>query len=73
MGITDFKKHIKESTKMTKEYKTYLAVMRDEGSDWYEASKTVMEYLHPNDKLTRKDYESINKLRKWYEDTDTEV
>ena len=33
MGITDFKKHIKESTKMTKEYKTYLAVMRDEGSD----------------------------------------
>jgi len=68
MSIADFKKHVAQQSKVTKEYKEYLKVMKDDGMEWYVASKTVMEYLHPNDKLTSKDYKEINSLKKWYEE-----
>ena len=66
MSVKEFKAHITKSNKEIKEYKEYLVVCKGENMDYYQASKTIMEYLHPNDKLTVKDYEEINKLRKWY-------
>ncbi len=67
MSISNFKKHIAVSNKTNKEYKEYLQVMKDEGEeDFYLASKSVMTYLHPNETLTGKDYQDINKLRRWY-------
>ena len=68
MSIKDFKAHITKVNKVTKEYKSYLEVMKEEGTEWYIASKTVMEYLHPGDKLTGKDYTEINRLKSWYEE-----
>ncbi len=73
MSIADFKKHVASSTKRTKEYKQYLAVMKTEDMEWYVASKTVMEYLHKDDKLTAKDYTEINGLKKWYEALESEA
>ena len=47
MSIKEFKSHIVKVNKTVKEYKDYLSVCRDEGMDFYQASKTIMEYFHP--------------------------
>ena len=73
MSISEFKKHVTANNKVTKEYKEYLKVMKEDDMEWYIASKTVMEYLHKGDKLTAKDYSVINSCKKWYEELDTEV
>ena len=68
MNIKEFKKIVEQKAKVENEYKDYLAVCGEAGMPWYTASKTVMETLHPNEKLTAGDYTEINKLRYWYKE-----
>jgi len=72
MSIKAFKSHLTVTNKQNKEYKEYLQVCKEDGLDYYQASKTVMEYLNPGDKLTIKDYAEINRLRSWYNKDDSE-
>ena len=72
MSIKEYKAHRAGLNKNTKEYKEYLAIHKSEGDEWYVASKAVMEYLNPGEKLTATDYKEINSLRTWYKENEEE-
>ena len=72
MSIKEYKAHRAATTKNTKEYKEYLNIHKSEGDEWYVASKAVMEYLNPGEKLTVTDYTEINTLRSWYKQDQSE-
>ena len=72
MSIKEYKAARAAATKHSKEYKEYLTIHREDGDEWYVASKAVMEYLNPGEKLTVTDYKEINTLRAWYKGTDEE-
>jgi hypothetical protein len=62
-----FKKYLKAESKAVQEYKDMLKIAHEEGiTEWYDASKLVMEYIHGPGKKTAEDYTEINKLRGWF-------
>ena len=72
ISLTEFKKQVKGRAAMESKYKSYLQVLKDEtDTPWYNASKEVFKLLHPEiSKPSPSDYEIINRLRSWYEQSE---
>jgi predicted transcriptional regulator len=72
-ALNDFKKYIKAESKALQEYKDMLKVAYDEGiTDFYNASKLTIEYIHGPGKKEAADYTEINKLRGWFSNLNKE-
>jgi hypothetical protein len=66
--VEEYREYLRAKSEALEAYKSMLEAAHKEGTTkWYDASKSVMDFMHGPAKRTNEDYTEINQLRDWFE------